>query len=267
MSRATLAAGVLSAIAPAAITFAAIALATPAKAASFLFIRHAESTTNAGTASTPEELVDPPLTELGRQQAEDLAEALRGIDLTAIYVSTYQRTALTIAPTAAETGLTPIAVDEIKEWDFGTGDLDYAAIEAMFGAWLAGDTSASIPGSPGSESLDELNARVVPAYQEIVARHADEEGVVAIVGHGGSIGWTMPSFAENVTLLYAVQNGLNNTGIVEVELYDGRPYVTSWQGEALDWPGASATVPVPASLPLLAAALGGLAMLRRRRAA
>lgn len=243
-----------------------LALAAPADAATFLFIRHAESKTNDGTA-TPEELVDPPLTALGEQQAIDLATTLAGIDLTTIYVSSYSRTARTIAPTAADHGLTPIVVPEIREWSFGTGALDYDAITTMFGAWAAGDTSARIEGVPDSESLDELNARVVPAYEEIIARHADEDGVVAIVGHGGSIGWTMPEFTGNVSLPFALTNGLHNTGIVQVELWGGKPYVTNWQGTPIAWPGDVAPVPLPAAGGLLAGAAGLLALRGARRRA
>jgi hypothetical protein len=41
--------------------------AIPATAADYLFIRHAESATNAGTATTIAEIVDPLLTPLGQQ--------------------------------------------------------------------------------------------------------------------------------------------------------------------------------------------------------
>lgn len=242
----------------------AMSAASPTQAATFLFIRHAESTTNAGTAATPEELVNPPLTDLGRQQAIDLAVTLGGLDLTTIYVSSFQRTALTIAPTAALFGLTPHVVPEIREWSFGDGPLDIAAITDMVGEWLTGNTAARIAGVPTSESLDELNARVVPAYNAIIARHADEDGVVAIIGHGGSIAWTMPTFAANVTLPFAVQNGLNNTGIVKVALFDRQPFVTDWQGTPPPIAAPAAVVPLPAGGFLLIAALGALAAIRRR---
>ena len=83
------------------------------------------------------------------------------------------------------------------------------------------------------ESLDELVERVVPAYRAIIEAHKDEDGVVAIVGHGGSIGWVMPYFAENVTLDVVLSNNLRNTGIVEVRLDSaGRPMVADWDGIA-----------------------------------
>lgn len=254
-----------------ALTVACFGLAAQvetADAATFYFIRHAESTTNTGEASTPEEMLDPPLTALGTQQALDLVETLAGVDLTNIYVSGYQRTALTIAPTAAEHGLTPVVMDEIGEWRFNPetlGDL-YADLAQVMAAWAAGDTSASIE---GAESLDDMNARILPGYQEIIDRHKDEDGVVAIVGHGGSIGWTMPFFASNVTPAFAFSNNLYNTGIVKVVLdEEGNPLVTEWLGIAFDANGPVpelAPVPLPATGLLLLCAMGGLGAARGLR--
>ena len=240
-----------------------------AQAATFLFIRHAESTANSGAASTPEEIVNPPLTDLGKQQARDLVGVLKDLPITTIYVSSYQRTSLTIGPTAEALGLTPIVEPLIREWSFGDGSvpLDYAKISALFGQWGQGNTAAKLDGVPESESLDELVARVVPAYQAIFAAYKDEDGVVAIVGHGGSIGWTMPFFAQNVTLPFALSHGLRNTGIVSVVAgADGLPYVSDWDGIPFDVPAPS-QVPLPAGGLALGAALGALAAARARRAA
>jgi probable phosphoglycerate mutase len=253
----------------AATVAAVLSSAAVADAATFLFIRHAESTTNDGSATTPEEILDPPLTVLGQQQALDLVDVLAGYDLTRIYVSSYQRTALTIAPTAAARGLTPVVEPEIREWSFGDGTspLDYAKIYAMFGQWLAGNTAARIEGVPDSESLDDLVARVVPAYQAIFDAHWDEDGTVAIIGHGGSIGWVMPFFVNNVTLPFALSNNLRNTGIVTVVAdRNGDPTVTDWDGIAVE-PNVPAPVPLPAGGLLLAAALAALGAAARARKA
>lgn len=258
-------------ILPLACIATALTLSLPANAATFYFIRHAESTANTGQAATPEEVLNPPLTTLGQQQALDLAQTLADVDLTAIYVSSYQRTALTIAPTAAAHGLTPIVDADIREWSFGTS-LDanvYAKLSQVMGLWAAGDTAAKMDGVPDSESLDELNARVVPAYQSIFDAYKDVDGVVAIVGHGGSIGWTMPFFAANVSTGFAFQHGLRNTAIIKVVAdANGNPVVSDWDGIAFDAKGpveAPAAVPLPASGLMLAAALGGLTARRKLR--
>ena len=243
---------------------AALAPAAPAGAATFLFIRHAESTTNAGTATTPAELIDPPLTALGQQQALDLVDALAGYDITTIYTSAYQRTQLTIAPTAAALGLTPIADARTNEWYFGdvtnVADFGNANLGGVIGAWASGDTGAKAD-LPNSESLDDMAARVLPAWEEIVAAHKDEEGTVLLIGHGAETGYVLPYFAQNVSLGFAFANGLRNTGIVQLEVIGDKPYVTNWQGTALAVPAA---VPEPAGWLMLLTGFGAIGVALRR---
>jgi len=241
--------------------FAAVQIA-PAGAADFLFIRHAESATNAGAATTVAELVDPQLTALGQQQANALATFLSGLNVTSIYTSAYQRTALTIAPTATHFNLTPTADARTNEWYFGDltsiNDLDYAAIYGLFAQWGAGNTSAKL-NIPNSESLDDMVARVLPAWQEMIATHKNDDGVVVIVGHGATMGYVMPYLANNVSLGFGASHGLANTGIIEVKLHNDAPYVSNWQGIAL------APVPEPETYAMLLAGLGLVGLSARRR--
>lgn len=62
----------------------------------YYLVRHAEKTT---------EKPDPGLTAEGQQRAQDLADRLSDIKLTAIYSSDYIRTRDTAAPIAAEQGI------------------------------------------------------------------------------------------------------------------------------------------------------------------
>lgn len=246
------------------VVFAAIQ-AVPAAAADFLFIRHAESTTNAGTATTVEEILNPPLTTLGQQQADSLAAYLGGLDVTAIYTSAYQRTALTIEPTAAVFGLTPTADARTNEWYFGDlaspSDLyaHYSEIFSLFGAWAAGDTSAKLD-IPNSESLDDMVARVLPAWQDMIAAHKDDDGVVVIVGHGATMGYVMPYLVDNVPMSFAASHGLANTGIIEVKLYNDTPYVANWQGIAFPAP-----VPEAQTYAMMLAGLALTGLIARRK--
>lgn len=250
----------MSRIAIIAALLIAAAPAVPVSAASFLFVRHAESTANAGTATTVQEQLDPPLTALGQQQALDLVNVLAGYDITSIYTSAYQRTQQTIAPTAARLGLTPTADPRTNEWYVGdvqsVADINYAAV---IGAWAAGNTAAKA-NLPNAESLDDMVARVVPAWQEIVNAHKNDNGVVVLVGHGAEMGFVMPYFAQNVSPGFAFANGLRNTGIIQLELVGDRPYVTNWQGTPL----AAAPVPEPATWPTLLAGLGAIVATMRR---
>ena len=242
------------------LVFAALQ-AVPASAADFLFIRHAESTANAGTATTVQEFLDPPLTVLGQQQALNLQTVLASYDITTLYTSAYQRTQLTIAPTATAFGLTPIADARTNEWYIGdvTSLEELATVNpfAVIGAWAAGNTGAKA-NLPNAESLDEMAARVIPAWNEIINQHKDEDGIVVLVGHGAEIGFVMPYFAENVSLDFAFSHGLQNTGIVQLELINDLPYVTNWQGTPLP-------VPEPETYAMLMAGLGLMGLMARRK--
>lgn len=83
---------------------AAVVLATaiPARAQkAVLLVRHAEKV---------DESRDPPLSAAGKARALALARHLRTAGVKAIYVTQYQRTALTAAPLAAAAGLRPIVL-------------------------------------------------------------------------------------------------------------------------------------------------------------
>lgn len=77
-----------------------LALAGCARDTTIILVRHAEK--GAGQ--------DPPLTPAGQQRAEALREALSNSGVSTIYVSNFQRTQQTAAPTATAHGLTPIVV-------------------------------------------------------------------------------------------------------------------------------------------------------------
>ncbi len=62
-------------------------------------VRHAEK------ATTDESDRDPPLSELGMARAADLRDTLRGVDLAAVFATSYRRTQMTAGPTAGSAGL------------------------------------------------------------------------------------------------------------------------------------------------------------------
>ena len=86
-----------------------MACAVPAQAQKAVFlVRHAEKV---------DESKDPALSAAGQERAQALARHLRTAGVTAIYVTQYQRTALTAAPLAVAAGLKPIviAADERRQ--------------------------------------------------------------------------------------------------------------------------------------------------------
>jgi probable phosphoglycerate mutase len=118
---------------------------------------------------------DIELNELGRQQAQFLAQELTDVDLDAIYSSDLSRARATAAAVAATHGLDVT--------------LDPRLRERSFGSWegLTREDVLSFP--PGShhdgESDEEVRGRVLAAVEEIAARHPGEQ--VLIVSHGGAL--------------------------------------------------------------------------------
>ncbi|HUM17407.1 MAG TPA: histidine phosphatase family protein [Candidatus Nitrosotalea sp.] len=130
--------------------------------------------------------LDVPLSPLGEAQLVALAARLRGIRFDAIYCSDLVRTRRSAEILASPHRLTPIVEPALREfamgeWDGLTADEIRALDAAAFKAWMADVGRFQFP---GGESLQDLEARVLPAFDAIVDRHAG--GTVAVVAHGGS---------------------------------------------------------------------------------
>ena len=130
--------------------------------------------------------LDVPLSPLGEDQVAALAARLRTVAFDAIYCSDLQRTRRTAEILAAPHRLVPISDPALREfamgrWDGLTAEEIRALDRAAFDAWM-GDVGRFQ--FPDGESLPDLEARVWPAFDTIVTRHAG--GTIAVVAHGGS---------------------------------------------------------------------------------
>ena len=120
---------------------------------------------------------DRPLNEAGRAQAKELADALEGQRLDAIYSSDLTRAYETAREVADRRGLAVRALPDLRERNFGSweGLTDDEVLErfphARTGPW--GD----------AETHDELAQRVLDALRDIADRHP--HGRVLVVTHGG----------------------------------------------------------------------------------
>jgi broad specificity phosphatase PhoE len=127
---------------------------------------------------------DPPLNELGRRQAADLAEQLVGDGIAAVYSSDLRRASETAGMVAERLGLPVVEDAGLREIDVGSwsGLTREEARERFpegFARWLAGEI-----GHDG-ETREQLTARVVAAVERIAAAHENE--TVLVVTHGGAI--------------------------------------------------------------------------------
>ena len=146
--------------------------------------RHGESDWNA--ANRFQGHSDRPLTELGRQQAEALADKLAAVaELSAIYTSPLRRALDTAAVVAARTGLEPVPLRDLREVDVGAwAGLSRSEVEAQFPTafrrWLDGGE-----GWEDGESYAAMSARVLRALLLAAEEHRGEQ--ILVVSHGGPI--------------------------------------------------------------------------------
>ncbi|MEU6641362.1 histidine phosphatase family protein [Saccharomonospora sp. NPDC046836] len=201
-------------------------------------VRHAQSEANVlRTLNTA--LPGPPLTELGRGQAQALAGRLRDEPIAAVYASEATRAQQTAAPLSAELAIEVQVIAGIQE--ISVGDLedraDQQALEAYFRtvhSWTQGELGVPMP---GGESGHQVRDRFVGAIDELRAKHAEQDGdgVVVVVSHGGAIRLAAEWLADNVAPEIADKSLIPNTGIVQLRArQDGGWLCVDWTGMPMD---------------------------------
>jgi broad specificity phosphatase PhoE len=147
-------------------------------------IRHGASTASPGLAIG---VSDPPLSDLGRAQARNVAAALSARPLVRVISSDLRRAMETATIIAARHGIAVETSAALREIDFGTWegrDLRELWLEdpAAAGSW-----EQDVRHTPRDfgESVSDLERRVAAFWSQSFPLPA--RGEIAIVGHGGSL--------------------------------------------------------------------------------
>jgi probable phosphoglycerate mutase len=149
-----------------------------------LLVRHGRS---ADVVPGSDESLDPPLHDVGHEQAQALAARLASKTIGAVYASDLKRAYTTAGYLAEPRGLEVQQRRDLREvWlgDWERGEFRRRA-QARDPEWLEFARAGRWDAIPGSEGDDRLRARVTTAIDEIAATHIGES--VAIVVHGGVI--------------------------------------------------------------------------------
>ena len=171
-------------------TYRQRAVPVPADALDLLLVRHGQSEAYVDGRQFP--LAgghgDPPLSDLGREQALRVCGRLAGAGIDAIYVTTLCRTAQTAAPLAERLGLDPMVEPELREvylgeWEGGLYRKMVADFHPIAQRMFSEERWDVIP---GAESLVSFDGRVRAAIGRIAAEHPGQR--VAVFTHGGVIG-------------------------------------------------------------------------------
>lgn len=129
---------------------------------------------------------DPPLSEVGHQQAQRMAKWLEGEHIDHLYSSPMQRAVQTAAPLAALKGLEPVLRDGVAEYDRQADH--YIPVEDLkksdYDRWLR-----IMRGKVVDANFPKFCVEVVTTLNEIIASHRGK--TVAVTCHGGVVNaWT-----------------------------------------------------------------------------
>ncbi len=213
----------------------------PDGALDLLLVRHGQS--EAYVEGRPFPLVDghgdPPLSELGREQALRVCERLAGAGIDAIYVTTLCRTSQTAAPLAGRLGLTPLVEPELREvylgeWEGGLYRKMVADFHPIAQRMFAEERWDVIP---GGESLVSFDGRVRAAIGRIAAAHAGQR--VVVFTHGGVIGQALALAAGSRPFAF---NAADNASVSRVVVTGSRWYIRTFNDTAhldgaISWQG------------------------------
>ena len=142
------------------------------------FVRHAETDWNRD--GQIQGWADVPLSELGREQARELAATLGERAIGAIYSSDLSRARETARIVAEARGLDVTSLPELRERHFGSWEgLTDDEIHERFPEEVADGVLGD------GESRDELDRRIVEALSRIADEHP--AGTVLVVSHGGPL--------------------------------------------------------------------------------
>ncbi|MDQ7037916.1 MAG: histidine phosphatase family protein [Aquificota bacterium] len=146
-----------------------------------IIIRHAESEWN--PVGRYQGLLDPDLTERGREQAELLGRELKKHSPDVLYTSPLKRTLETARIIGKHTGLEPVVDERIREIDHGRwSGLLVEEVKRRFPeefeTWIREPQKARFE---GGESLKEVLLRVEEFLEEVRERHRGQ--TVGVVSH------------------------------------------------------------------------------------
>ena len=153
------------------------------QATRLIAIRHGETAWNVDTRIQGH--LDIPLNDTGLWQARQVARALVGEPLSAIYASDLQRAHTTARAIAEATGAPLVAERGLRERSFGLLEgRTFAEIEAELPEqarrWRQRDPHFA---PEGGETLVQLRERIAATTHRLAAQHTG--GLVVLVAHGG----------------------------------------------------------------------------------
>ena len=148
-------------------------------------LRHGETANVAGGDFRYNGHTDVAITERARAQMETRGEEFSRLPITAVYASDLSRCRIGGEIIAERCGCGLTLVPELREFNMGDWEgLSLAEVKERFPDQVEKKFADFFNYRiPGSETIAEVEARVFPAFDRLVAKHCGE--TIVIVAHGG----------------------------------------------------------------------------------
>lgn len=179
-------------------------------------VRHGQCESNLGSAFQGQ--IDSPLTDLGRRQAQCIADRLASEEIAAIYSSDLSRARDTAEAIASRHGLPVNTTPLLREASMGAVQgMAVAQFEELYPAecrnWRL-DPIANRP--PGAERFEEVIARCGLFIEEAKAKHSAGDKIVAAVHVGSHNGLICAAFSLPVTFYLGMHAANASLSVLEV---------------------------------------------------
>lgn len=207
-------------------------------------IRHGQTPSNLlGALDTG--VPGPPLTDLGREQAQVVRDELVDSGVEAIYVSSMRRTHETAAPTAAALGLPVLVRDGLRE--LAAGELEMNSDDASIERYLRFMTACA-RGQEDELPGGEAATAVIDRFDAVIEELAGTGAAAAVAFSHGAVlrAWTGLR-VHNLSAEFTLEHSLRNTGTVVLDGAPGTGWIArTWDTTPLDDTGVPAGPTGPA---------------------
>ena len=197
-------------------------------ATSLILMRHAESTANA--LGLWQGQLDFPLSEAGRQQADNAARELAGRGVQLVASSDLER-ARTTAAAAAKACRCDLRLDaRLREMHVGEWEgLSTSSVSTEYpDAWRRMISGEDIARGETGETIAIAQERLVPAIHDVI-HSLPAGGTALVVSHGASITAILASLLEvDYRRLRTLIGGLRNAHWAEVDLLEEGSVLRGW---------------------------------------
>ncbi len=194
---------------------------SPPGSADILLVRHGESAPL--DPEHPFDLVDghgdPPLRDVGVEQANCVALRLRNEPIETIYVSNLQRTQQTAAPLCREMNMEPVVIPDLREIFLGEfeGGVYRQKVAQQHPAYRQAFKDQEWSRIPGAESNAQFESRLMGALQRIKTANVDRQAVAFV--HGAVIAQIIAAATGAQPMAFL---GANNGSITHIVMTESR---------------------------------------------